>query len=212
MNYLELINKCLVELNYKKVTAFSELTKNEHEKIKNIINVINSEICYTYNWNFLLKSLKSTLIAGTGDITNPVEGKILTLKIDNKIYKFTPDFEKFFTNEQKPDTYSIFNDKILLPQFEEDKEIDITYYSNSYAITEQGQPKKYLEQSEDKSVIPEPFVEPLIVYGTCMRLKGNPQHIRFNYWMSMYKSALANLVANSTDCAQDYPNVKLKRF
>ena len=32
MNYLELINKCLVELNYKQVNTFSELTKNEHNK------------------------------------------------------------------------------------------------------------------------------------------------------------------------------------
>ena len=35
MNYLELINKCLVELNYKTVNAFSELVKNDHKKIKN---------------------------------------------------------------------------------------------------------------------------------------------------------------------------------
>ena len=39
MNYLELINKCLVELNYKQVNAFSELTKNDHKKLKNIIMI-----------------------------------------------------------------------------------------------------------------------------------------------------------------------------
>ena len=37
MNYLELINKCLVELNYKQVGSFSELTKNDHKKLKNIL-------------------------------------------------------------------------------------------------------------------------------------------------------------------------------
>lgn len=55
MNYLELINKCLVELSYKQVNAFSELTKNDHKKIKNIINIINTEICRMDKWNFLLR-------------------------------------------------------------------------------------------------------------------------------------------------------------
>ena len=58
MNYLELINKCLVELNYKQVNAFSELVKNDHKKIKNIINLINTEVCRSDKWNFLLKKME----------------------------------------------------------------------------------------------------------------------------------------------------------
>ena len=61
MNYLELINKCLVELNYKQVNAFSELTKNDHKKLKNIINVINTEICNSDRWNFLQRKVVLTL-------------------------------------------------------------------------------------------------------------------------------------------------------
>ena len=52
MNYLEIINKCLVELNYKKVTKFEELVKNDHQKIKNILNIINAEICKYNKLNF----------------------------------------------------------------------------------------------------------------------------------------------------------------
>jgi hypothetical protein len=33
MNFLELINKCLLELNYKQVSSFAELVKNDHKKI-----------------------------------------------------------------------------------------------------------------------------------------------------------------------------------
>ena len=44
MKYLDLINKCLVELNYKKVKSFDELVKNDHLKIKNILNIVNSEV------------------------------------------------------------------------------------------------------------------------------------------------------------------------
>ena len=55
MNFLELINKCLLELNYRQVNAFSELTKNDHKRIITILNIINKEICATEFWNFLLR-------------------------------------------------------------------------------------------------------------------------------------------------------------
>ena len=212
MNYLDLINKCLVELNYRKVNSLSELIKNEHEKIKNIISVINSEVCTSYNWNFLLKKTNATLPQGHGDITNPISGKIIMLKIDNNKYQYDANFEKFFTNKQPPQTYSIFNDKILLPQFEEDKNVDMIYYTNKYVKDEQGIEKTNFENFNDESLIPMPFVEPLIVYGTCMRLKGNPQHPRFNYWLSMYKNALANLIADSNLTTEASPKVNPRRF
>lgn len=44
-----------MELNYKRVRTFDELVKNDHAKIKNILNIINSEICTFENWNFLLR-------------------------------------------------------------------------------------------------------------------------------------------------------------
>ena len=44
MNYLQLINKCLLELNYKQVNSFSELIKNDHKRIMSILNVINKEV------------------------------------------------------------------------------------------------------------------------------------------------------------------------
>ena len=61
MNYLEIINKCLMELNYKRVRTFEELIKNDHAKIKNIINIINAEICTFDNWNFLLRKKMSLI-------------------------------------------------------------------------------------------------------------------------------------------------------
>ena len=68
MNYLELINKCLVELNYKQVSAFSELTKNDHKKLKNILNVLNTEICGFDRWNFLQRKKDVVLPKNTGEI------------------------------------------------------------------------------------------------------------------------------------------------
>ena len=45
MNYFEIINKTLIELNYAPVSAFVNLTKMEHKKLMNIINRLNKEIC-----------------------------------------------------------------------------------------------------------------------------------------------------------------------
>ena len=44
-----------------------------------------------------------------------------------------------------------------------------------------------------------------------MRLKGNPQHVRFNYWYSMYKDALANLRAKASGTVDETPMIKLSR-
>lgn len=84
MNYLELINKCLVELNYKQVNTFSELTKNEHNKLKNIINIINSEICTSDKWNFLIRNKKLTLSKNSGEIENTIDGRIKDIIVDGK--------------------------------------------------------------------------------------------------------------------------------
>lgn len=211
MNYLELINKCLVELNYKQVNAFSELTKNDHKKLKNIINVLNSEICGFGRWAFLLRKTELSLPKNSGEIDNTVEGRIETLVIDGAKFDYFQDFEAFFVNSQPQNTYSLFNDKILLPIFNKDKNIDILYYTKNCAKDSEGNEKFQMEEAEDSSLIPEPFVEPLLVYGACMRLKGNPQHVRFNYWYSMYKDALANMRSRISASMDEEPSVKLHR-
>lgn len=211
MNYFELINKCLVELNYKQETSFSQLSKNEHEKLKNIINIINTEICSLEKWNFLLREISLTLPAQTGQIANSVNGRIAAVILDGQKYFYLDDFEKFFTNSQPEKTYTSFNDKLLFPVFDEEKEIKIIYYTADCAVSGTCEEKKVLEAETDESLIPEPFSEPLLVYGSCMRLKGNPQHTRFNYWYGMYKEALANMKAKLAVDANAAPQVNLFR-
>lgn len=211
MNYLELINKCLVELNYKQVSAFSELTKNDHKKLKNILNVINLEICGFEKWDFLLRKKSILLPKNTGEIENSVEGRIETLMIDGVKFDYYEDFETFFINSQPQNTYSLFNDKILLPIFNQNKNIDILYYTKNCVKDSDNNEKLMLEDGEDVSLIPDPFAEPLLVYGSCMRLKGNPQNVRFNYWYSMYKDALANMRSRVSLTMDSAPSVKIHR-
>lgn len=211
MNYFEILNKCLIELNYKQVNSFSELTKNEHEKLKNIVNVINKEICLSEKWNFLLRTTTLSLPKNTGQIKNTVQGKIATVMIDGKIFKYYDNFEKFFTNSQPQGTYTSFNDMLLFPIFNKNKEIEIIYYTSNSATSKEGDEKTELEEETDKTLIPTVFAEPLLVYGACMRLKGNPQHVRFNYLYGMYKDALSNMKAKLAVDANTAPVVNLFR-
>lgn len=211
MNYFEILNKCLIELNYKQVNSFSELTKNEHKKLKNIVNVINKEICLSEKWNFLLRTTTLSLPKNTGQIKNTMQGKIATVMIDGKIFKYYDNFEKFFTNSQPQGTYTSFNDMLLFPIFNKNKEIEIIYYTSNSATSKEGDEKTELEEENDKTLIPTVFAEPLLVYGACMRLKGNPQHVRFNYWYGMYKDALSNMKAKLAVDANTAPVVNLFR-
>ena len=212
MNYLEIINKCLVELNYKKVNTFDELVKNDHLKIKNILNIINAEICTFDNWNFLLRQTILTLPANTTEIKNTINGKINTLSIDSKKLNYTPDFERFlFDVKGSQDKYSVLNDMLLLPQYKENKTINVIYYSNNFVKDSSNNEKARLEYATDVSLIPEPFVEPLLVYGTCMKMKANPAYSKFSYWMSMYKENLATMRSKLCTDVQQTPCIILKR-
>ena len=77
MNFLELINKCLLELNYKQVSSFAELVKQDHKRIIAILNIINKEICAIENWQFLLRKTKLLIPSNTTEVENPVNGRIL---------------------------------------------------------------------------------------------------------------------------------------
>lgn len=212
MNFLELINKCLLELNYRQVNAFSELTKNDHKRIITILNIINKEICATECWNFLLRRTQVKFNANSTEIQNPINGRILYLFIDGKRYEFDENIASFLSGNQKSQTYSIFDNKLLFPKFDKDKKLDIIYYTKDCVQNEQGKEKSDFETSTDKSLIPMPFVEQLLVYGTCMRLKANPQYFKFSYWMSMYKEAMANLKSKSTIATSNTPTIKLSRI
>jgi len=212
MNYFDLINKCLVELNYKKCRTFVELTKNDHEKIKNILNIINAEVCSFDNWSFLLRKVQIDLPKNTGEIINSVPGRIHAIFIDGVKYEYYSDFEKFLLNNQPSNTYTSFNDKLLVPIFNQDKTIEVIYYTNKFAQNQNGEDIAQMDAETDASVVPIPFVEPILVYGTCMRLKANPENSKFSYWFGMYKDAIANLRSKIGTNALDAPQINLFRY
>lgn len=219
MNYFELINKCLVELNYKQVNAFSELTKNDYKKIKNILNIINNEVCASDNWNFKLRKTTLTLCAKQRELKNTIPGRISSIVIDGVVYKYFDNPEEYLRKNAPSCTYSLFNDKILLPVFEKPKIINIVYYTSNSAISETVdedgkeiiEEKTFMEKETDKSLLPSVFAEPILVYGTCMRLKANPQHVKFAYWLNMYNNSIANMRSKIAINADSTPSISMRR-
>jgi len=210
MQYFDLINKCLVELNYKKVNDFRELIKNDHLKIKNILNIVNAEICTSDDWNFLLRKENLEFPANTSEIKNTINGRIKTLSIDDSIYQFSDDCEKFLFDRTKDKKYSILNDMLLLPVFDTQKTINIVYYTNNFVKSSSGNDKLQMTLSDDETVIPDPFAEPLLIYGTCMKMKANLEYPKFNYWNAMYNKALANLRSKLLTSSSQIPMIKLR--
>ncbi len=211
MNFLELINKCLLELNYKQVNSMAELVKNDHKRIITILNIINKEICNIEGWNFLLRRMNLSLPAGVSEIDNTVNGRILYLFIDGKKYNFSDNIEPFLTGNANAEAYSSFSDKLMFPKFDKDKTIDVIYYTKNCVLDAQNQEKTDFEAESDVSLIPMPFAEQLLVYGACLRLKANPQYFKFSYWLSMYKEALLNLKSKTSISALNAPVVNLFR-
>ena len=211
MNFLELINKCLLELNYREVNAFSELIKNDHKRIKSILNIINKEVCSSDCWNFLLRRASVVIPAQTTMVENSINGRILYMFIDGKKYMFKGDFEPFLKGEGREGTYSVCSSNLLFPKFETSKTAEIIYYTKNCVIDAQGVEKEEMTLEGDEPLMPMPFAEQVLVYGTCLRLKGNPSYIKFNYWMSMYKEALLNLKSRTCVDAKNSPLVRLSR-
>jgi len=211
MNFLEIINKCLLELNYKQVNAFSELVKNDHKRIMTILNVINKEICNSEGWNFLLRKTSVTLYAGNSEMENTVNGRILYLFVNGTRHDYVEDVESFIKGTPRGNTYSSFGKKLLFPKFAEDKTVEIVYYTNNCVENSMGAEKADFEAPDDVSLIPMPYSEPLLVYGACLRLKANTGHFKFPYWQSMYNEALRNLKSKTCIAFEYAPKINLFR-
>ena len=174
--------------------------------------MVNTEVCNYDNWNFKLRKTTLNLPANSTEIDNTIDGRIASILIDGHVYKYFDRPEVFINGKAPSGTYSSFNDKLLMPEFDKDKPVNVVYYTANTVISAEGTEKKLLEAETDMSLIPDEFAEPVIVYGTCMRLKANPQHVKFSYWMSMYNSTLASMRSRITVDSEAAPFVNMRRY
>jgi len=72
-----------------------------------------------------------------------------------------------------------------------------------------GEFKEDLSSGEDVSVLPMPYAEHILVYGTCLKVKANPSYPKFGFWNTMYIQALANLRQKSPQTNECGPFISL---
>ena len=211
MNFFELINKCLIELNYREALSWASLTLNDHKRLKDVIARLNAQICATDNWPFLQRFQQFEIYAGTDKIALPVSGNIDIICINGSEYRYNDNYKSFLLGNPIAGCFSIFADTLYLPVFNENVECQIFYNTDFSAVDEYGIEKKYLEFENDQSLIPEAFQETILVYGACMRLKSNPDHNKFKYWYSMYNDAIATMRAKSSAIQRDTSRISVER-
>lgn len=212
MKFLDLINKCLVELNYKSVSTFEELKTGDHKRLMGIINRLNNELVLSNDWDFRIQAF--TMMVGasnTYEVMIPFDGKILELYVDKERFDFEPDYRKFLDGVSSPNTYSIFAGKLLVGPFDETSSLNFKYYSNSPAQSGAEVLKSQMALEDDSSVMPDLFAENVLVYGACMRFKAMPSHPKYKHWSGEYVRGLRLLHSSAIQDSSQNPQVVIKR-
>ena len=87
------------------------------------------------------------------------------------------------------------------------RKLSVIYVSDLYAQDEDGNKKLKMENKNDTSIIPLPYLEPVLVYGTLIKVKANPSFAKFGYWRTLYFNAIANLRTSGTKSYEDSPRI-----
>lgn len=197
MNFFEIINKALIELNYSPVASFNDLTTLEHKRLMDIINRLNKDICNLNN-NFSFRQMikKLKLNSNKVEYKIPFSGKISKVIGQNVIYEYEPDYTKFYYGNNSANAYGIYGEKLLFSPIEE--EVKIFYSTDEFVKTRNDDLKVDFEEATDMSIIPDNFIERLFINGAAYNFKQNTAHPKYNHWKSEYDKAVSALLAYCT--------------
>ena len=193
MNYFEIINKTLIELNYTPVSTFESLTKMEHKKLMNIINRLNKEIC-NKNANFYFRQIVKnlTLYPDKTEYSLDIVGKPSKVVGDLGEYIYEPDYSKFFGNNIPEKSYSAYGEKYLFSPSND--RIKIFYSTDNFVMDKNDELKADFLLETDRSIIPDNFAEKLFINGAAYNFKQNSAHPKYLHWKQAYDNALAELL------------------
>lgn len=209
MNYFEIFNKVLLELNYRPVLNFETIYKSEHTKILDLINRVNNEVLSSYQWPFLEKTMLLEINKGENTYKLPFKGNIKAVYKDNERLLYTQKAQELLTGELCGKFYTVSDGSIIFEKACSKGVCRILYESRNYAMSADGEFKEKLSGKEDISLIPMPFAEQILVYGTCLKAKANPSYPKFGFWNTMYIGALGNLLQKSPQTNECEPFISL---
>ena len=196
MNFLEIINAVLLELNYSVVSDFSELTKPEHVRLKQVINRINKEVC-SLSDNFYFRQRTKEIALDKDVIEYPlnIEGKITKVVSSSASYRFQPDYNLYFFDSIPEKSYSFYGENILISPSNDD--IRIFYVCSKFVKDKNDELKENFEDETDTSIIPEGFHDRIFINGAAMNFKQNPSHPKYVHWSKEYDKAIRTLSGNA---------------
>ena len=193
--YLELINAVLLELNYRTVTAFSELIKPDHEKIKYIVNRVNDQILDSYDWDFMQRSCELSIPANADSVSFPTNIKILLITDQNgQNYYYSDDIARFMNGNGCHNEYTIFNERFILKPSPEARTLKIIYTTANHAKSAQNVEKREMTAGDDQTLLPEQYCS-TIVFGACLQFKCSTDHPRHKFWAKQYVDTRAQMRA-----------------
>ncbi len=211
MNYFELFNKVMLELNLSPVTNFENATKSEHLRILENLRRVNLEILTKYDWDFMKNQTSYELNEGENIVAISNLGTVTRLLCNNLPLRYAPLKGVFTDAEGIPaGCYSIWRDYVVLPKIRQKRKIYLEYTAYKFARAEDGDLKGNFELASDKSILPEPFGDDVLVYGAVILTKANPKFEKFPFWQKCYNDAILRLIESEKKSYHKEPHITLK--
>lgn len=211
MNYFELFNKVMLELNLTPLTNFENARKSEHLRILENLRRVNTEILTKYDWDFMKNQATYKLRGGENIVAVNNLGTVTRLLCNSCPLKYSKLKGVFADGEGIPSgSYSIWKDYIILPKSAENREIYMEYTAYRFAVGEDGSLKANFEAQDDKSILPEPFGDDILVYGATILTKANPKFEKFSFWQKCYNDSILRLIESEKKSYHKEPQIVLK--
>ena len=207
--YFEIFTKVLNELNWREVSGFNEIEKTEHKRALNLINVTNAAVLSSYIWDFQIEKAEITLGKDETTILSDFGGKIISIWEGSKKYKYIHPTMLTPVSDRRCDVYSNIGSLIITTPSAHKRNLSVIFASDLYAQDKDGVKKAKMENADDTSIIPMPYLEPILVYGTLIRTKANPSFAKFGYWRTLYYNAVGNLRTSGAKSNEDSPRLIL---
>lgn len=212
MNYLELINLTLQELNYKQVSSFSDLLKPDHKKVMTIVSRVNDILLDSCDWEFMLRERVLDIPANADRVEIPSGMKIKQVFIDGRELFYTEACEEYLSGRGFSNRYAIFDCHIMVCPADVKRSLKILYITRNHARDAQGNEKAKLENGDDITLLPDEHAATALVFGACIQFKSNPSHPRYKHWLDGFTNARAQMRATSRFTVQKPPALKLPRW
>lgn len=212
MNFLELINLTLQELDYKQVSSFDELVKPDHKKIMTIVSRVNDILLNSCDWDFMLRELVLDVPANAEQVKIPPDTKIKSVYVDGRELYFSDKCEVYLAGRGFSNHYSVFDCSILLTPVSSPRSLKVVYVTKNHAKNLAGEEIARLTDGTDETLLPDEHARTALVYGACVQFKSNPQHPRYKHWLDGFISARAKMRATSEYVVQKAPEIKLPRW